>query len=185
MLSFGEASALARRLGPRLLAVDGLPCSGKSTLAEKMAEANGFQCIAVDDFFQRYEEFLTAIRELAGSGRCSYYPFDWPSMRFSQERRTVMLANGPVIVEGTSSLHPDLAPLFDVRFFVESDETTILDAVLRRDGNYFENEWRDLWLPNAALYMETKPRQRADFFVAGRGVRPRTAYSEPWEYVEV
>ena len=76
----------------------------KSTLAGKIVEANGFQCIAVDDFFQRYEEFLTAIGQLAGSGHCSYYPFDWPSMKVSQELRTVMLADGPVIVEGTSSL---------------------------------------------------------------------------------
>ena len=104
MLSFREASALARRLGTRLLAIDGLLCSGKSTLAGEIVEANGFQCIAVDDFFQRYEEFLTAIGQLAGSGHCSYYPFDWPSMKVSQELRTVMLADGPVIVEGTSSL---------------------------------------------------------------------------------
>ena len=98
-------------------------------------------------------------------------------MKVSQELRTVTLADGHVIVEGTSSLHPDLAPLFDIRFFVESDETTILEAVLKRDGNYFENEWRDLWLPNAALYMETKPRERADFFVAGRGFRPKDSVS--------
>ncbi len=189
MLSFGEACALARRRGTRLLAVDGLPCSGKSTLAGEIVETAGFQCIAVDDFFlplsawphdirpsfpsafYRYGEFLAAVKELAESGRCSYFPFDWGSMNVSQESRLVRLADGPVLVEGTSSLHPDIAPLFDLRFFVESDETTILEAVLERDGNYFEKEWRNLWLPSLALYMETKPRERTDFFVAGRGVR--------------
>ena len=58
MLSFREASALARRLGTRLLAIYGLPCSGNSTLAAEIVGANGFQFISVDDFFSATESFL-------------------------------------------------------------------------------------------------------------------------------
>lgn len=171
MIPFAEACALANRHGLRLLAIDGLPCSGKTTLAGEIATLTGFQCLAVDDFFLRYGDFLSAVKELAGSGHCSYFPFDWESMSISQELRSITLADGPVLVEGTASLHPDIASLFDLRFFVESDETSILEAVLERDGNYFEKEWRDHWLPNAALYMKTKPRERADYMVAGRGAQ--------------
>ena len=41
------------------------------------------------------------------------------------------LLDGPVIVEGVSALHPDLAPLYDLRIWVESDAATVLsfDAV--------------------------------------------------------
>lgn len=96
-------------------------------------------------------------------------------MNDGKEERLVTLADGPVLVEGTSSLHPDIAPLFDLRFFVESDETTIFEAVLARDGNFFEKEWRESWLANAAAYMKTKPQERADFVVAGRGAHSKAA----------
>jgi len=189
MLSPEKACELVQQLpSMKLLAVDGLPCSGKSTLVTKMAARIGLQVVAVDDFFlpksmwprpitpsfpfphYRYEVFLATVRELATTGRCEYLPFDWDSMEISQVARSVILSAGPVAVEGTSGLHPEIAPLFDLRFFVESDERSTLEAILKRDGSYFEEEWRTLWLPSSAIYMETEPQLRADFLVRGRGI---------------
>jgi hypothetical protein len=120
--------------------------------------------------FYRYETFLSAVKELSEHGSCEYFPFDWDEMKISRSARRVDLATGPVVVEGTSCLHPKIAPLYDCRLFVESHEATALPAILERDGDYFENEWRSLWLPSAAIYMKTNPRSRADFLVRGRGM---------------
>jgi hypothetical protein len=50
------------------------------------------------------------------------------------------------------------------------NEATILQAILERDGDYFEHEWRTLWLPSIAICMKTDPRSRADFLIRGRGM---------------
>jgi hypothetical protein len=93
--------------------------------------------------FYRYQTFLSAVEKLAVSGSCEYLPFEWERMEVSQRARRVDLAAGPVVVEGTSSLHPRITPLY---------------------------EWRTLWLPSTAIYMETNPGSRADFLIAGRGM---------------
>ena len=186
-LSFDDACLLLKQpSAARMIAIDGLPCSGKSTLASKLAMLLEAECLPVDDFFlpqsdwptdirpgfpfpfYRYEEFVVAIGNLTGTGRCRYFPFDWDEMRVSTTPRIVTLER-PVIVEGASSLHREIARHYDIRFFVESDGSTMLEAILKRDGNFFEKEWRGLWLPSVASYMLTSPQERADFLVTGRG----------------
>jgi len=188
LVSPDQAIDAARSRTARLIAIDGFPCSGKSTLASKFSAELGFQVLPLDDFllpisdwrsdispgfpfpFCRYEAFLTAVESLARSGSCGYLPFDWEKMQLSDGHRVVHLDAAPVAVEGTSSLHPRLAPLYSLRLFVESRETTVLTAVLSRDGHYFEAEWRNLWLPSVDIYMKTNPRARADLLVQGRGI---------------
>jgi hypothetical protein len=187
-ISVDQACDLVRSTGARLIAIDGLPCSGKSALAARLVCGFGFQTVPLDDFFMplsdwpspispsfpfpfyRYGEFLAAVEALAKFGSCKYLPFDWDEMRISEGHRSAYLADGPVIVEGTSSLHPRIAPLYNMRLFLESHEPTILDAVLERDGNFFDKEWRNLWLPSVSIYMETNPRARADYLITGRGI---------------
>lgn len=188
-IGLDEAVAIAAaRPEARLIAIDGLPVAGKSTLAEKVAAGLQAECIYLDDFVKpeaqwraravpafpfdyiRYDEFLGAVKTLARDGACTYQLYDWATGRLGDEHRTVRL-DGPVIIEGVSSLHPELAPLYDLRLWVESDAATMLEASLERGVGAWEREWRDLFLPSVELYLQTKPRERADFRVAGRGVR--------------
>lgn len=173
------------RLAPSLIAIDGLPCSGKSTIAKRLTERLGGNCIELDDFvfpqqdwpkgiepafpFQyiRYEEFVEAVQALSTAGVCSFRPFDWNSWEISPEPRTVT-REAPVIVEGVSSLNPVLSPLFDIRIFVESDRSTVLRAATQRGVGPWEREWADLFLPSVDLYMATEPQKRADVLVFGR-----------------
>jgi hypothetical protein len=179
-----ERLALAE---PSLLAIDGLPCSGKSTLAEMLRATLGATCIALDEFvlpkrdwpwdispafpfaYIRYGEFVSAIRSLAARGECSFTPFDWNTRDLAGARRIVTIES-PVIVEGVSSLNPALRDLFDVGVFVDSDRATTLQAALDRGVGLWEREWRELFLPSVDLYMGTNPRSRADLLVSGRGV---------------
>jgi len=78
---------VSKRVPPPLIAIDGLPCSGKGTLVGKLREQVDLDCIELDDFvlpekhwpshhqpafpfqFIRYDAFLEAVRTLAATGR--------------------------------------------------------------------------------------------------------------------
>jgi uridine kinase len=185
-VDFATALAAATAPGIRLIGIDGLPVSGKSTLADAIIERNGGAAIYLDDFvlpqpqwhgrvapafpfpYIRYADFLNAANDLVHTGRTTYAPYDW-STGGAGPLRTVTV-DRPVIVEGVSALHPDLAPLYDLRIWVDSDPATTLAASLARGVGDWEAEWRNLFLPSVDLYLATNPRQRADLIVAGRGI---------------
>ena len=78
----------AGSIDPPLVAIDGLPCSGKTTLAERLQDKFGFECVHLDDFvlpksewpldckpafpfeYIRYNDFLDTIRSLSMTGKC-------------------------------------------------------------------------------------------------------------------
>jgi uridine kinase len=187
MLNFEEVIARVVDRSPlRLVAIDGLPLAGKSTLADRLTSALGGQCIRLDDFVKpeaewrshdrpsfpfdyiRYDEFMAAVQGLATKGVCSFRPFDWATFGVAREVREVRV-DRPVVVEGVSALHPDLAPLYDLRIWVDSDAATILTASHERGMGQWAREWRELFLPSVELYLRTRPRERADIVVRGRG----------------
>jgi len=171
---------------PSLVAIDGLPCSGKSTLAAMVGEKLGATCVSLDEFvlpeadwpvnispafpfeYIRYDAFVSAIRSLAKHGMCSFAPFDWNTRQLAATQRTVT-SDRPVIVEGVSALNPVFRDAFDVAVFVDSDRATTLQAAIDRGVGAWEGEWRELFLPSVDLYMATEPQSRADLIVAGRG----------------
>lgn len=187
MIDFDEAVALVAS-GPdtRLVAIDGLPVSGKSTLADRLETELGAQCLYLDDFVRpeaewrsrsspdfpfeyiRYDEFLAAVRTLARGEAIRIPLYDWSTGRVGDEHREIH-PDRLMVVEGVSTLHPDLAPLYDLRLWVESDATTTLAASLARGVGDWEGEWRELFMPSVELYLQTEPKQRADHLVAGRG----------------
>jgi uridine kinase len=179
---------VSKGVQPPLIAIDGLPCSGKGTLVDKLKERVDLDCVELDDFvlpkehwpshhqptfpfqFTRYGAFLDAVKTLAATGRCSYYPFDWNTLSTSERRRDIRLTK-PVVIEGVSALNPVLCDLYGLKIFVESDRSTVLQAALRRGGGAWEREWRELFLPSVDIYMLTHPEPRADLLVPGRGIR--------------
>jgi uridine kinase len=115
----------------------------------------------------RYDEFLDGVKGLAEHGTCTYRPYDWDARQVRDEPRTIKLEN-PIIIEGMSALHPELAPLYDLRIWVDSDAATTLAAALQRGVGAWESEWREMFLPSVDLYLESEPWKRADLRVAGR-----------------
>jgi uridine kinase len=187
MLDFQEVIAqVTQRSSPRLVAIDGLPLAGKSTLADRLAVTVGAECIRLDDFvkpeaewrshdqpsfpfdFIRYDEFMAAVTGLATSGRCSFRPYNFETACAESEAREVR-ADRLVIVEGVSALHVDLAPLYESRIWVESDAQSTLAASSQRGMGPWAREWRELFLPSVELSLHTKPWERADIFARGRG----------------
>src|SRR5271166_593536 len=170
----------------RLIGIDGLSLAGKSTLAGQLAMAAGGVCIQLDDFVKpesewrwhdrpsfpfdyiRYDEFMATVRHVAENGWCQYRPYNWET-GMTEDIDRVVKADGPVIVEGVSALHPDLAPLYGLRIWVESDAASTFAASMARGVGAWMREWEELFLPSVGLYLETDPRTRADVLAAGRG----------------
>ena len=191
-LTMDAAVEYVTQLAPSLIAVDGLPCSGKSTMAMRLSERLGGKCIELDEFvlpqrdwpaaikpafpFQyiRYAAFVEVVQVLATVGECSFRPFDWDSLDLLPELRTVTRET-PVIVEGVSSLNSELSPLFDIRVFVESDRSTTMQTAMQRGVGRWEREWRELFLPSVDIYMATEPQERADVLVLGRAAQQHAA----------
>jgi uridine kinase len=188
--TFDEVIAcVGQRPHLRLLAIDGLPLAGKTTLADRLAAAIGGACVFLDDFikperewrwrdrpsfpfdFIRHDEFVGTVRSLARDGACRYRPWDYRTGERADADVAVRREDGrPVIVEGVSALHPDLAPLYDLRIWVESDAATVLDAARARGVGSWAREWEVMFVPSVALYLRTDPIGRADLLAAGRGV---------------
>jgi hypothetical protein len=96
MLMFNEVVALiASQPKPALVAIDGLPLSGKTTLAQQIIKELGAECLGLDDLvrpevewssrdkpsfpfdFVRYDEFIDAVRSLAHNRCCCFHPYNW------------------------------------------------------------------------------------------------------------
>jgi len=186
MLTFDEVIALvALKPKPLLVAIDGLPLSGKTTLALRLIEEFGAECMGLDDFVRpeeewpsrdtpsfpfdyiRYNEFVTAIRSLAHNRRCVFHPYNWETGHTADEQKMVR-GDGIALVEGVSVLHPELAPLYDLRIWVESDPETTLAASLERGVGSWAHEWQFMFLPSVELYLRTDPKSRADVIALGR-----------------
>jgi uridine kinase len=188
MIEVDAAIALLQgRPDLRLVAIDGLPVSGKSTLADRIATELGAAVLYLDDFVRpeaewrglvqpafpfpyiRYSAFQQAVQSLARGEPAHFERYDWAKHRPSGEWREII--PGPlVVVEGVSALHPELAKLYDLRLWMQSDASSTLAASLARGVGEWEREWRELFLPSVELYLATKPRRRADYLVRGRGV---------------
>lgn len=170
----------------KLIGIDGLPVAGKSSLADRLIETFGAQLIYLDDFvlpqeqwpdpiepgfpfpYMRHEAFFEAVETLARTGACRYQLYDWESGALGPWKE-IQLGNKLVIVEGVSAVAQRLAHLYDLKIWVESDAATTLKASLDRGVGAWERQWRDLFMPSVARYMETRPMERADIVVAGRG----------------
>ena len=187
MLTFNEVVALvASQPKPLLVAIDGLPLSGKTTLAQQVTKELGGECLGLDDLvrpevewssrdkpsfpfdFVRYDEFVDAVRSLARNRCCWFRPYNWETGRIEYLPKVVR-GDGIALVEGVSTLHPDLAPLYDLRVWIESDAETTLAASFERGVGSWACEWEFMFLPSVELYLQTNPKARADVIAVGRG----------------
>jgi hypothetical protein len=170
-----------------MIAIDGRPCAGKSDLAKKMECALGAQCVYLDEFvlpqsrwprditpsfpfpYMRYAEFVEGIQTLAQGAAFSYFPFDWESGELSKKAR-VIESSGVILVEGVSTLNPVLLKCFDKAIFVVGEPQTEITALALREGGSLPPAWTELYLPSVDIYFRTRPWERAEMILAGRGV---------------
>ena len=117
--------------------------------------------------YMRYSEFCSAARSLIVDGQCGLFPYDWESGTI-EDRSKIVRRRSIAIVEGTSSLNTELAPLYDLRIWVESEPGSMCAAAVQRDVGGWACEWNAIFTPSVAFYLETEPRKRADIIARGR-----------------
>jgi hypothetical protein len=181
----GEAAIaeVEKRLGEaRIIANDGAPLSGKSTLARRLADRFGLAVLGLDDFYDgpehgpgfpfgyfRWAAFEDALDSFHRDGFCSYRGWDWWRMAPAAAMTQLAPERGPLIVEGCSVLQRRFMRLYDLTLFVESDAATRRQAQVVRDGGRMAGVWNDVVWPSVALWEETGPSAAAQIRVAGRG----------------
>ena len=159
---------LSEKKRPVLAAVDGRCAAGKTTLAQSLAQRFGWSVIHMDDFFlrpeqrtsERYEEpggnldrerFLEEVLIPLREGTLtSYRPFDCGRMCL---REPVRFQAGPVVlIEGAYACHPDLADLYDIRIFMDTDAETQRRRVTEREGADRAGIFFEKWIPLEEKY---------------------------------
>lgn len=148
---------LPPKTGSYIIAVDGFGGSGKSTIATKLGEYLPDSIIVEMDDFVNKEHFYDDSWELAFN-------------RKAVKAHVVSLANDGrnryIIVEGISSMHPELASMYDFTVWVDTPiDVAKSRGQLRDKGNENENRW-DLWAANDLKYLnQYSPKDNADAII--------------------
>ena len=152
-----------------LVAIDGSCASGKSTLADKLAQVMDCNLFRVDDFFLRpeqrtrerlaevggnvdYERFYREVLKPLKTGNAfSYRPFDC---------RTGLLAE-PVevqpkqinIIEGSYSQHPYFGEVYDLKVFLTVSPDVRTQRIHRRPP-MLRKKFFEEWIPMEQRYFD-------------------------------
>ena len=154
-----------------LLAIEGGSASGKSTLAELLAELwPDTALFHADDFFLRPEQ-RTAERYAQPGGNLDrerleaeilaplsrnrevvYRPFDCRTLSL---REPVTVRPGRLnIVEGSYGFHPELAHYYDLSVFLDISPETQRRRILARNGPEWGQQFFDRWIPLEQTYFQ-------------------------------
>lgn len=166
--ALGALKALAASERPVIAAIDGRCGSGKSTLGSLAAERLGCALVHTDDFYLPFARRpagweripcanmdLARLREevlepfLTGE-RAVYRPYRCGEGRYCPE--TVLPAGGLLLVEGSYSLHPDLAALYELKIFLTCSRAVQERRLRAREGDHFP-AFQDTWIPLEEAYI--------------------------------
>ena len=146
---------LARDRPVALVAIDGPGGSGKSTLARRLADATAATVVSMDDFYRPLpEEVRGSLSAAEGADRffdrerlrdevlvplragrtALARRFDWDLDRLGEEL-LVVEPEGVVIVEGVSTLRPELSRYWDLSVYLDVPRDVCRDRLLARGEN--------------------------------------------------
>ncbi len=153
-----------------VIAIDGCCASGKTTLAQKLAEKIGAQIIHADDFFLPVEMRTAERLEMPGgnihferfveeviNGIKSGKPFEYRifSCKIGRYDGTKTIdPSKPIIIEGAYSLRPEFSDIYDLKIFLTVDSETQLDRILKRNGKEALEIFKSKWIPFENRYFE-------------------------------
>lgn len=158
------------RNGRITLAVDGHCASGKTTLANQLADILDAQVIHMDDFFlpvnmrteQRlaqaggnvhYERFCDEVVAGIKNGKSFKYGI-YSCSTGTLSKSEVIYPEKSIIIEGAYSLHPEIPDIYDLKIFLETDKETQLERILKRNGKKALEVFKAKWIPFENRYFE-------------------------------
>lgn len=152
-----------------VIAIDGRCASGKTTLAQKLAEELDANVFHMDDYFlrvqqrtkERFEEpggnvdrerFYEEIGvKLHTNEDIVYSPFDCKTLTVSQPR--TIKQKQYTIIEGSYSMHPDLRNLYDYLIYLTIDSKFQLQRIQKRNPDKI-NMFIERWIPFEEKYFK-------------------------------
>lgn len=174
--SHSEFSPLFSRIDEMLkrgrvrLAIEGGSASGKTTLAGILEKRYGCTVFHADDFFlppeAKTEERLNepggnldrerllseVLLPLEGGGSVAYRRYDCKENRLSEPRSVV--PGRLTVVEGVYSMHPELAPYYDLSVFLDICPKKQRERIVKRSSEELAERYFSEWLVLEEKYFE-------------------------------
>ena len=161
---------------PCIIAMDGRAASGKTTMADELANLLDADVIRMDDFFLpmdlrsqerlstpggnvHYERFIEEVLpHLHQPEGFSYTRFDCQIMDNNGQRTLRSCASDRPsfrIVEGSYSHHPALRDYADIFVFSHVDPEKQMARILHRNGPQMAQMFESRWIPMEEAYFQT------------------------------
>jgi uridine kinase len=172
-------------LATRIVGIDGLGGSGKTTLATRLSQRLGANTLHTDYFaswqhpFDWYPRLIVeALSPLAAGDNARFQCTDWESGLLGP---WVHLSSTPIIVlEGVSATRRALRPLLAYRIWIDAARDVRVARGMERDGAEMRRRW-EAWMRAEDRYMSSeRPDLFCDVVIAGD---PHIAYDEEQEVV--
>ena len=169
--------------GKVTLSIEGGSASGKSTLSEILASVYECTVFHMDDFFLRPEQrtperfaeaggnvdrerFLEEVLlPLSRGETVAYRAFDCGTMQVKEA--VPVTPTRLTVVEGAYSMHPALAPFYDLSVFLDVSPETQRARILRRNSPPMAKRFFEDWIPMEILYFnKTDAKKRCDIIIS-------------------
>lgn len=153
-----------------VIAIDGRCASGKTTLANKLAQHFHANAFHMDDYFlrkeQRTKERLSEIggnvdrerfiEEIASKLHSDedivFAPFDCQTM--SVKEKTTIKQTHITIVEGSYAMHPSLRKYYDYMIYLTIDPQTQQKRIYERNPGKYD-DFINRWIPLEETYFSS------------------------------
>lgn len=167
---------LAEGERPALAAIDGRCGSGKTALAQLIAQVFPCNLFHMDDFYlskalrapgwmetpggnMDFERILRCVLEPIRAGKAvTYRPYDCRQGGYGPD---VTVSPQPLnVIEGSYCQHPRLREQYDLCIFLTCTQEAQTRRLRRREGDRFQ-AFQDIWIPLEERYLETFHPQQA------------------------
>jgi thymidylate kinase len=171
------------RAGRVIVAIEGGSASGKSTLGDLLRSVYDCTVFHMDDFFlrpeqrtkERYaevggnvdrERFLEQVLIPLRAGKAvDYRRFDCKTMTVQEP--ICVQPSQLTVIEGAYSMHPDLAPYYDLSVFLDVDSELQRKRIEKRNSPPVAERFYREWIPLETKYFShMQVKERCDLCVA-------------------
>ena len=169
---------------PVTVAIEGGSAGGKTTLAGFLTELYDCTVFHTDDFFLRPEQrtparyaeiggnldrerFLEEVLRPLSEGRDVCYQ-RFHCGKQALEPPVTVTPKALTVIEGAYSMHPDLAPYYDLSLFLEISPTRQRERILKRNPSPWAERFFEEWIPmEVAYFAGMKVRERCHLSLCG------------------
>jgi uridine kinase len=160
----------------KVITIDGPAGSGKTTLANQLAEVlSDCAVIHMDDLYNGWTqdlhgELATRINQkilipLSQNKSAQFEKYDWATNSFSE--KVSIAPPSYLILEGVGSGHPDLNLKSALNVWIEADPSLLLERLVKRDGEALRDDLVRWQTHEAQYFSQLSIKQLADVCLTG------------------